>query len=182
MMYVAILFLFKWSIESYGRLTRSLKHADLVVQKFDGTIHWLNGYPMDKCQQKPGASSWIAPSTFWTVEARLQLSILGKKSMLSSVFYRGSLTFKPLCLFHVIYVRSCTCNNIVFIVLSKAVTKMSICGVYAVSSEGIPSPPPLPLPRKMYLWRICFALLAVNCPLPAELKFWENIECYLKIK
>ena len=149
MMYVAILFLFKWSIESYGRLTRSLKHADPVVQKFDGTIHWLNGYPMDKCQQKPGASSWIAPSTFWTVEARLQLSILGKKSMLSSVFYRGSLTFKPLCLFHVVYVRSCTCNNIVFIVLSKAVTKMSICGVYAVSSEGIPSPPPpSPCPGK----------------------------------
>lgn len=61
---------------------------------------------------------------------------------------------------------------------------MSICGVYAVSSEGIPSPPPphLPLPRKMYLWHICFALLAMNCPLPAELKFWENIECYLKIK
>ena len=50
-MYVTILFLFKWSIESYGRLTRSLKHADPVVQKFDGTVHWLNGYhdPMDKC-------------------------------------------------------------------------------------------------------------------------------------
>ena len=50
-MYVTILFLFKWSIESYGRLTRSLKYADPVVQKFDGTIHWLNGYhdPMDKC-------------------------------------------------------------------------------------------------------------------------------------
>ena len=42
-------FLFKWSIESYGRLTRSLKHADPVVQKFDGTIHWLTGYPVDKC-------------------------------------------------------------------------------------------------------------------------------------
>ena len=55
-MYVTILFLFKWSIESYSRLTRSLKLWDPVVQKFDGTIHWLNGYPVDKRYQKPGAS------------------------------------------------------------------------------------------------------------------------------
>ena len=34
---------------------------------------------------------------------------------------------------------------------------------------------PLPLsPRKVHLWYIFFALLAMNGPLPTELKFREN--------
>ena len=34
--------------------------------------------------------------------------------------------------------------------------------------------PLLPPPRKVRLWLIFFALLAMNVPLPAELKFREN--------
>ena len=37
-----------------------------------------------------------------------------------------------------------------------------------------PLPPPPTHPRKLHLWCIFFALLAMNGPLPAELKFWEN--------
>ena len=36
-----------------------------------------------------------------------------------------------------------------------------------------PLPPP---PKQVHLWRIFFALPAMNCPLPAELKFWENTD------
>ena len=38
-----------------------------------------------------------------------------------------------------------------------------------------PSPSPSPSPRKVHLWGIFFALPVINGPLPAEIKFRENI-------
>ena len=47
----------------------------------------------------------------------------------------------------------------------------SECGAMSLTLLSSFSSPP---PRKLRLWRIFFALPAMNGPLPAELKFREN--------